>query len=240
MPEVYSSKRKTGKKKKVVMVRKMKRKRKIEKVVVDEVKQMNKEGGFDNLWRSLVAYPRKTSFEFQNEGEVIMLLMRRHLVTNLGWGLASLVLLFIPFFWGEFPLLMAVNEKVGFGITVLWYTGLLLYVLQNLLLWFYNVYIVTDERVIDVDFFGLLYKNVNVAQLKNIEDVSYSQIGILSSIFNYGKVIVQTASEQLSDDVGQESAAFTFNAVPNPDRVIRVINQLMEQEELESYEGRVK
>jgi len=123
---------------------------------------------------------------------------------------------------------------------VLWYTGLLLYAFQNLLLWFYNVYIVTDERVVDVDFFGLLYKNVNMAQLKNVEDVSYSQIGIMSSIFNYGKVVVQTASEQLSDDVGQESAAFTFNAVLNPDRVMRVISQLMEQEEQEAYEGRVR
>ena len=233
MPEVYSAKRKTRRKKKKVV-------KKVEKVVVDEVKKMHKEGIFNGSWKSLMAYPRKTSFEFQNKEEVIMLLMRKHLVTNLGWGLASLVLLFIPFFWGEFPLLVAVNEEVRLGMTVLWYTGLLLYVLQNLLLWFYNVYIVTDERVVDVDFFGLLYKNVNVAQLKNIEDVSYSQIGILSSIFNYGKVVVQTASEQLSDDVGQESAAFTFNAVSNPDRVVRVISQLMEQEEQEAYEGRVR
>lgn len=233
MPEVYSAKGKTRKKKKRVVKR-------VEVVVVDEVKQMYKEGNFNGSWKSLLAYPRKTSFELQNKGEVIMLLMRRHLVTNLGWGLASLVLLFIPFFWGEFPLLVVVNEKVRLGMTVLWYTGLALYVLQNLLLWFYNVYIVTDERVVDVDFFGLLYKNVNVAQLKNIEDVSYSQIGILSSIFNYGKVVVQTASEQLSDDVGQESAAFTFKAVSNPDRIVRVISQLMEQEEQEAYEGRVR
>jgi len=115
-----------------------------------------------------------------------------------------------------------------------------LYMFQNFLMWFYNVYIVTDERVVDVDFFGLLYKNINVAQLRSVEDVSYSQIGLLSSMFNYGKVVVQTASEQLSDDVGQESAAFTFNAVSNPDRVVRVINQLMEQEEQEAYEGRVR
>lgn len=233
MPEVYSAKRKTRRKKKRAV-------KGVEKVVVDEVKKMHKEGNFKGPWKSLMAYPRKTSFEFQNKEEVILLLMKRHLVTNLGWGLVSLLLLFIPFFWGEFPLLVAVNDRVRLGITVLWYTGLLLYILQNLLLWFYNVYIVTDERVVDVDFFGLLYKNVNVAQLKNIEDVSYSQIGILSSIFNYGKVVVQTASEQLSDDVGQESAAFTFNAVSNPDRVVRVISQLMEQEEQEAYEGRVR
>ena len=232
MPEVYSAKRKLGKKKRV--------RKRMEKVVVDEVKLMHKEGGFESFWKSLMAYPKKTKFEFQDKGEIVMLLMRRHPVTNLGWGLISLVLLFIPFFWGEFPLLVAIDSGVVLSVTVLWYMGILLYVLQNLLLWFYNVYIVTDERVVDVDFFGLLYKNINVAQLRKIEDVSYSQVGILSSIFNYGKVVVQTASEQLSDDVGQESSSFTFNAVSNPDRVVRVISQLMEQEEQEAYEGRVK
>ncbi len=233
MPEVYSAKPKKRRKKRV-------KKKRVNEVVVDEVKLMDKEGGFDSFWKSLMAYPKKTKFEFQNKGEVVMLLMRRHPVTNWGWGLVSLVLLFIPFFWGEFPLLMAVSDGVVLSVTVLWYVGILLYVLQNLLLWFYNVYIVTDERVVDVDFFGLLYKNINVAQLRKIEDVSYSQIGILSSVFNYGTVVVQTASEQLSDDMGQESAAFTFKAVSNPDRVVRVINQLMEQEEQEAYEGRVK
>jgi len=122
--------------------------------VVDEVKEMNKEGVFNGSWKSLVAYPKKTKFEFQNKGEVIMLLMRRHPATNLGWVMASLILLFIPFFWGEFPLLTAVSEKVRFGITVLWYTRFVaLCRLQNLLLWFYNVYIVTDERVVDVVLF---------------------------------------------------------------------------------------
>ncbi len=232
MPEVYSAKGKPGKKKRV--------RKRMEKVVVDEVKLMHKEGEFDSFWKSLMAYPKKTKFEFQDKGEIVMLLMRRHPVTNLGWGLISLVLLFIPFFWGEFPLLATVNSGVVVSITVLWYMGISLYVLQNLLLWFYNVYIVTDERVVDVDFFGLLYKNINVAQLRKIIDVSYSQVGILSSIFNYGKVVVQTASEQLSDDVGKELAAFTFKAVSNPDRVVRVISQLMEQEEQEAYEGRVK
>jgi len=237
MPELYSAKtKKIGGKKKVGGGVK----KKDEKVVVEEVKRMHKEGGFDSFWKSLMVYPRKTSFEFQDDGEVVMLLMRRHPVTNLGWGLVSLILLFIPLFWGEFPLLVNLTDRVRVGVTILWYTGILLYMFQNFLMWFYNVYIVTDERVVDVDFFGLLYKNINVAQLRSVEDVSYSQIGLLSSMFNYGKVVVQTASEQLSDDVGQESAAFTFNAVSNPDRVVRVINQLMEQEEQEAYEGRVR
>ena len=62
----------------------------------------------------------------------------------------------------------------------------------------------------------------------------------MSSLFNYGNVIVQTAAEQRSEDRREEVSAFTFEAVSNPDRVVKVIGELMEQEENEEYEGRTR
>ncbi len=53
-------------------------------------------------------------------------------------------------------------------------------------------------------------------------------------------LVIQTAAEQRSADRTEESSAFTFEAVPNPDRVVKVISELMEQEEKESYEGRTR
>ncbi len=184
--------------------------------------------------------PNKTSFETQGNKEKIILLMRRHLVTNLWWVALSCFLIFVPFVWREFPLVAVLSTKTVFSLTVLWYLGLAFFVLENLLLWFYNIYIVTDERIVDVDFFGLLYKNVNVAQIRKIEDVNYSQLGILANIFNFGDVVMETASEQLSAEVKDEGSAFTFQAVINPNRVVRVIGELIEQEEEEEYEGRVR
>jgi len=214
--------------------------RKKDRRVVDEVRKMDEEGRFHSHWGSISVFPNGARFESQGPDEVILLLMRRNFVTNLWWILLSIVLLFVPFFWDEFPLISMVSPNVSLSMELFWYLGIAFFVLQNLLLWFYNVYIVTDERIIDVDFFGLLYKNINVTQIRNVEDVNYSQIGIMSSVFNYGNVVIQTASEQLTDDLTKETSAFTFEAITNPDRVTRVISQLMEQEEQESYEGRVR
>lgn len=208
--------------------------------MVEEVQKMHDEGVGKGWWKNLLVCPKEISFESQNGEEMILIMARKHIATNIGWILAVFVLSFVPLFWGEFPLIALVNSGVRFGIFSLWYLGLSLFAFQKSLLWFYNIYIVTDERIIDVDFFGLLYKNINVTQIRKVEDVNYSQIGLLSSIFNFGDVVIQTASEQLSDDLRKEQSAFTFQAISRPDRVARVVMQLMEQEEKEEYEGRVR
>lgn len=232
MPRVYSSKKKPVKKKTST--------RKRDPRLVEEIDLMCDEGMDKGVWRNLVVCPEKTKFESQHSKEKILIMARKHIVTNIGWVLTVLALSFIPLFWGEFPLVALVSSGVRFGLFVLWYLALLLFAFQKMLLWFYNIYIITDERIIDVDFFGLLYKNINVTQIRKVEDVNYSQVGLMSSIFNFGNIVIQTASEQMSDDRGEEQSAFTFQAISRPDRVIRVVMQLMEQEEQESYEGRVR
>lgn len=228
MPEVFSAEKATKDVKKNV------------DVIVAEAQRMFEESGGSRLFSSLVVLPKKVKFEAQNDGETIILLIRAHFITNIAWLALASFLVFVPLFWGDFPIIAGVNEATRFGLVLAWYLGLGFFVFQRLLLWFYNVYIVTDERVIDVDFFELFHKNVDVTPIKNIEEVNYQQVGVLTSIFNYGNVIVQTSSEQATSNVGRETAAFTFEAVPNPDRVTRVISELMEQEEREAIEGRVK
>lgn len=206
--------------------------------VVDEIKKMVDEGWRRPVWHTISALPKDTCFESQTEKEKVLLLMRAHPATNLWWMTIVAMLIGVPLFWGDFPLLSSVNEMTGFFVTVLWYMGLVFFSVQNALLWFYNVYIITDERVVDVDFFGLMYKNINATQIRKIEDVNYSQKGLLAGFLNYGDIVIETASAQKSDDPPTESSAFTFSSVPNPDRVVRVLTELMEQEELEEYEGR--
>ena len=208
--------------------------------VVSEVKKMVGDGFSFPIWRSVTACPADVKFETQHDEEEVLLLMRRHPVTNLWWVALTAMLIGVPLFWGEFPLISGVSVMVQLSLALLWYLGLAFFALQNFLLWFYNVYIVTDERIIDVDFFGLLYKNINATQIRKVEDVNYSQIGMMSSMFNYGTVVVETSAEQKTADLSDEASAFTFDAVSNPDRVVKVISELMEQEEKEEYEGRVR
>jgi hypothetical protein len=163
---------------------------------IQEVIDLEKSGKFKSLFGSLVVSPPKTRFESQDDDEKIIILGRRHFITNLKWLSLACLAFFVPMFWGEFPMIKALDVNTSFILSIVWYSALLFYVIQSFVLWFYNVYIVTNERLVDVDFFGLLYKNINVTQIGKLEDVNYSQRGIFAGFFNFGDVVVQTSSEQ--------------------------------------------
>ncbi len=186
-----------------------------------------------SLWSSFVVNPDKLRFQSQHDQEEVILLGRRHPITNLGWMSLVAVALVVPMFWMEFPFFAVLTEVTITKVTILWYLSLIFYVILNFLLWFYNVYIVSDERLIDVDFTGLLNKTVNIAELGKLEDVNYSQNGLMDSLFNMGDVIVQTASEQKTQDASGELSAFTFEQIANPDKVAQVISQLIDNEQEE-------
>ena len=84
--------------------------------------------------------------------------------------------------------------------------------------WFYNTSLVTDERVIDIDFSDIIYHDVAITKLNLIEDIDYIQTGFIRSFFNYGDVFIQTAGEKMN---------FDFLAVPHPEKVIDVVQNLM-------------
>ena len=198
---------------------------------VPEIDKLVSSGKFKNQWGSLMVNPENINFESLDEDETIILLGRRHFVTNLGWIIITCFLFFIPLFWNGFPFIASLNSNVHFSMVVFWYLGMSFYVLLHLLNWFYNIYIVTNERLIAVEFMGLLNKSINVTQLNKIEDVSYSQKGMVSSFFNFGDVIAETASEQRTEDVAEgERSTFTFESVENPNEVVKIISDLMEIE----------
>lgn len=185
-------------------------------------------------WGSFMATPDWLKFESQQDDERIVIVGRSHPITNFGWVTIVCFAIFIPLFWSEFPFIQTLNVSTLMSLTLLWYIALAFFALQSFLLWFYNIYIVTNERLVDVDFMGLLSKTVNVTQLNNVEDVNYSQNGIVASFFNYGDVITQTASEQKTQDASGEMSAFTFESIAYPDKVVAVISQLVEDVEDEN------
>jgi len=136
-----------------------------------------------------------------------------------------------------FPLLFSlipVGELIlpiySFAALVLWYLIVLGYMAESFLTWFFNVFIITDERVIDVDFISLIYKNVSAAKIENIEDITAATGGALRSVFDFGTVTIQTAGAQ------QE---LEFEDIPHPAKVTKLLNELILEEEREKNEGRV-
>jgi len=196
-----------------------------------EAKTKSSKQSFSLSPKSLSAFlfmPEDVRVETQEAGETIILLLRRHWITNLSWISVSFILLVTPLF--IFPLLGFIgslpqdySQLVTFSILV-WYLISLSYMIVNFLLWYFSVSVVTNVRIIDIDFINILNKKFAETRISKVEDVTMKTGGFIRAIFDYGDVFVQTAAKE---------AMFQFNAVPHPERVVRTINELMDKIEEE-------
>ena len=171
------------------------------------------------------------SFDSQLDGENVLLLLRRHPITQVMKALTVLMLLIVPLFFSQISFYYLLAENFQTAILLLWYLITIGYSLESFLTWFYNVYIVTDERIIDIDFLSLIYRNVSAAKIDKVEDITAVTSGVAQSIFNYGTVHIQTAAEK---------SEFEFEDVPYPAKVTQFLNEMLVEEEKEKIEGRVK
>jgi uncharacterized membrane protein YdbT with pleckstrin-like domain len=128
----------------------------------------------------------------------------------IGLAFASVLLVLIPI-----PIvgMIAIAALLFGGIYIAWQT----------VDWYNDVYIITDDRIIDVEKVPFISEDRRESQLVMIQDVNYSQPNFVARLFNLGDVIVQTAGR---------AGVFTFNNVPNPSEVQREIVQRWEQARL--------
>ncbi len=180
---------------------------------------------------SFLMRPNGVSFETREEEEQIILFLRKHFVTNVPWIFTSIVLFSTPTLVTKLSILESIPSNFKFVFILIWYLISMAYTLESFLTWFFNVYIITDERIVDVDFYNLTYKEVSDANLDKIEDVTYKMGGVIRTVFNYGDVLIQTAAEVTN---------FDFLAVPYPDKVVKVLQDLRMEEQQEAIEGRVR
>ena len=203
------------------------KKRKIEEY--SEV--MRKEKSSDNFFKSFIPKPKKISIDIQDENEKIVLVLRQHPITQLK-NTITLILaaLIVPFLLSKSGFFSSLPEKY---LIAAYFFGIILILglfTRAFLLWFFNVYIITDERIIDVDFDSMIYKNISSAKIENIEDITTQTMGPMASIFDFGTILLQTAGEKTE---------FEFDHVPHPSKVTKLLNELILEEEREKLEGRV-
>src|SRR3972149_7231830 len=175
--------------------------------------------------------PKKIHFETQEAKEQIILLLRQHWFTQLSWVLIALAMLFLPLIFNVIPIIDFLPGNYRFMVILFWYLLVIAFVYEQFLSWFFDVWLITDERIVDIHFSNLLYKQVSEAKIDNIEDVPYNQGGGIKAMFDYGNVSLQTAAEQKN---------FEIKDVPHPNKVVAVLNELKLEEEQEKLDGRAK
>jgi len=164
--------------------------------------------------------PKNVYFDVQEKGEVIILLLRAHLITLVP-TLAMIAILFslsffIPFILGILGLNLgeSLNSNQSVLLIVSWYLFVFGFSFYKFIFWYFNVYLLTNERVVDFDFKGILHKETSYAPLTQIQDVSPKIVGFFGTIFHFGNVFIQTAGEV---------SEFEFHHVEKPDDVAKRI-----------------
>lgn len=198
---------------------------------VDEYSEvMRNEKPCDNVFAAYIPKPNKLSIDVLAENEHVILVLRQHPITQIKWILVVFVMVALPIFFGSSGIFNFLPGSYQFAGVLGWYLMTLGFVVESFLKWFYHVFLITDERLIDVDFLSMLHKNISTTKIDKIEDVTAVTTGFLSSLFDYGTVTIQTAGMK------QE---IQFENVPHTARVTALLNDLMLEEELEKIEGRV-
>jgi membrane protein YdbS with pleckstrin-like domain len=176
-------------------------------------------------------YPDRMSFVNRDPEEKIVLLLRKHPITNLGWILTAFIMLVAPGFVSVFEFFEVLPFSFQIVLVLFWYLLTTAFIFEEFLSWFFHVNIITDERIIEVDFINLIYREITDANIDQIQDVTVEVGGAARTFFNYGNVVIQTAAV---------IPRIEFEAVPQPDRVAKVLRELRIEEEVEKLEGRVR
>jgi len=90
----------------------------------------------------------------------------------------------------------------------------------NFLNWFFNIGIVTNKRIFDIDFHSLIQKEVTATEINDVQEVTSKTTGFFSSFFNFGNIFVQTAGKEVNIE---------FLQIPQPIRAAKIINELREE-----------
>lgn len=130
----------------------------------------------------------RKEFAGQRDGEKLLFVFRRHIIAMR----KGFWLLIIPFVIASIPVFIWPTETTvylialgGFGV------GLLLF-LYHFLMWYYTIYIVTDQRIRQVTQKGFFGKDVVELGLSKIQSISYNVPGFSGEVLGFGTIVIQT------------------------------------------------
>lgn len=170
----------------------------------------------------------KFHFAGQKDGEQILLVLHRHWFNILSQFVLILFMLFMLL--GSFlylPLIFSdIEESLGPHVFLFLENLFLLFIwIFSFLIWidyYFDVWIVTNERIVNIEQKGLFARVVSELELEKIQDITTDVEGVIKTFLNYGDLQVQSAAEQ---------ERFLFRNIPDPYAVKNLIMNLRENKE---------
>jgi len=168
-------------------------------------------------------------FKGQRRGENVLLITHRHWF-NIAIQFFYIVamLAFVVLIYSIAPALFPEAEKnsmlvlnffVSFFLMLLW-----LFTSTIWIDYYLDVWIITDQRLINIEQKGLFSRERSELEYTKIQDITTDIKGIIPTFLNYGNVNIQTAAE---------IDRFNFQAVPDPSTIKNLVSQLQKAQEKE-------
>jgi len=73
--------------------------------------------------------------------------------------------------------------------------------------YYFDIWIITSERIINIEQKGLFVRSMSEVKYSRIQDVTAEEKGVIPTMLDYGDVFIQTAAEK---------ERFVFRKVPGP------------------------
>lgn len=164
----------------------------------------------------------------QLPGEKVLKVIRRDLfiITKRVLGFGALIVLPLVFYasiWANGPVRFTGNTA---GVVIIlgasaYYLFLWLLFFFSFIDYYLDVWIITSERIIDIQQKGFFSRVIAEQKLSRIQDVTSEVHGVVPTMLNYGDVHVQTAGAV---------QRFVFHQIPRPNEVRDMINKLAEEQ----------
>jgi hypothetical protein len=138
--------------------------------------------------RKAASKKSQLSFDGQRENENLLFIFRRHMISMR----KGFYLLVVPFAITTIPPLIWQNDINLYVLPLIGFVfGMLLFT-YHFILWYYSIYIVTDQRIRQVTQGGFFKKDVIDLKLSKIQSISYNIPGFSGDIFHFGTIIIHT------------------------------------------------
>ena len=141
--------------------------------------------------RTSATEPSAKQFPGQHPEEKVILVFRQHPVVKrrqLIYGMLVLVLAILPLDLitsGPFySTLLKIPPIALLLVAVYWF--------YHWVGWYYSVYIVTDQRLIDIRQKGFFNRRVNEVAFDKVQSINYHIKGLQAALLKFGDVTVQT------------------------------------------------
>lgn len=170
----------------------------------------------------------KYHFDGQKPDEKILLVLHRHWFNILRQFavIFAMLALFFGSYGFSFLFYQTPSEPVFDNLAAFLRNLFFIFIwITFFIIWidyYFDVWIVTDRRIINIEQKGFFSRIVSELELENIQDITTDVKGVIPTFLNYGNLYVQTAAEK---------ERFVFRHIPDPYEVKDVIMSLQKKSE---------